>query len=143
MLEFPVFFPDGTEFPYHSCAGTPSLSASRGPAAPLMIQCSISGRGGPAHPRVTHVNGSGRLQTVSAGANPRYHQLIAAFRDLTGVPMVLNTSFNETEPVVCTPQEALDCFLRTNMDVLVLGNVMFSRQEVRRAEFAARMATHS
>ena len=55
--------------------------------------------------------------------------LIAAFRDLTGVPMVLNTSFNENEPVVCTPQEALDCFLRTKMDVLVLGDVMLSRQE--------------
>ncbi len=65
----------------------------------------------------------------SATTNPRYHALIEAFRDLTGVPMVLNTSFNENEPVVCTPQEALDCFLRTNMDVLVLGDVMLSRQE--------------
>ncbi len=80
-------------------------------------------------PAVTHVDGSGRLQTVSATTNPRYHALIAVFRDLTGVPMVLNTSFNENEPVVCTPQEALDCFLRTNMDVLVLGDVMLSRQE--------------
>jgi carbamoyltransferase len=78
-------------------------------------------------PAVTHVDGSGRLQTVSAQANPRYHALIAAFRDLTGVPMVLNTSFNENEPVVCQPREALDCFLRTRMDVLVLGDVFVER----------------
>lgn len=78
-------------------------------------------------PAVTHVDGSGRLQTVKQWTNPRYHALISAFRDLTGVPMVLNTSFNENEPVVCKPEEALDCFLRTNMDVLVLGDVMIVR----------------
>ena len=54
---------------------------------------------------------------------------IVSFRDLTGVPMVLNTSFNENEPVVCLPKEALDCFLRTKMDVLVLGNVLITRRE--------------
>jgi carbamoyltransferase len=79
-------------------------------------------------PAVTHVDGSGRLQTVRAEANPRYHALISAFRDLTGVPMVLNTSFNENEPVVCQPREALDCFLRTRMDVLVLGDVFVERR---------------
>src|SRR5262245_1926525 len=78
-------------------------------------------------PAVVHVDGSGRLQTVSRRANPRYHRLIAAFRDLTGVPIVLNTSFNENEPVVCEPKEALDCFLRTNMDLLVMGDVMIRR----------------
>jgi carbamoyltransferase len=78
-------------------------------------------------PAVTHVDGSGRLQTVSAADNSRYHRLISAFRDATGVPMVLNTSFNENEPVVCTPQEALDCFLRTRMDLLVLGNCTVRR----------------
>jgi carbamoyltransferase len=78
-------------------------------------------------PAVTHVDGSGRLQTVSHGTNPRYYRLIGAFRDLTGVPMVLNTSFNENEPVVCEPHQALDCFLRTRMDVLVLGNTMIVR----------------
>jgi carbamoyltransferase len=78
-------------------------------------------------PAVTHVDGSGRLQTVYRHTNPRYYRLIECFRDLTGVPMVLNTSFNENEPVVCRPQEALDCFLRTKMDVLILGNVMISR----------------
>ncbi|MFZ0844433.1 MAG: carbamoyltransferase C-terminal domain-containing protein [Pseudolabrys sp.] len=79
-------------------------------------------------PAVTHVDGSGRLQTVSARANPRYHRLIGTFRDMTGVPMLLNTSFNENEPVVCQPQEALDCFMRTQMDILVLNNVMIVRQ---------------
>lgn len=78
-------------------------------------------------PAVTHVDGSGRLQTVYRGTNPRYWQLIEAFRAATGVPMVLNTSFNENEPVVCRSEEALDCFLRTQMDVLVLGNHLVSR----------------
>jgi carbamoyltransferase len=81
----------------------------------------------PRIPAVTHVDGSGRLQTVSRATNPRYHKLIEAFREQTGVPMVLNTSFNENEPVVCKPEEALDCFLRTKMDVLVLGDWMVRR----------------
>lgn len=76
---------------------------------------------------VTHADGSGRLQTVSRKTNPRYAALISAFHALTGVPMVLNTSFNENEPVVCKPVEALDCFLRTKMDVLVLGDTMIER----------------
>ncbi len=78
-------------------------------------------------PAVTHVDGSGRLQTVTSVANPRYAALIAAFRELTGVPIVLNTSFNENEPVVCKPEEAIDCFLRTRMDVLVLGDTFIAR----------------
>jgi carbamoyltransferase len=78
-------------------------------------------------PAVTHVDGSGRLQTVSPEHNPRYHRLIEAFYALTQVPMVLNTSFNENEPVVCKPEEALDCFLRTRMDVLVLGDYLIRR----------------
>ena len=78
-------------------------------------------------PAVTHVDGSGRLQTVKRTANPRYYGLISAFHALTGVPMVLNTSFNENEPIVCRAEEALDCFLRTSMDVLVLGDVMLTR----------------
>jgi carbamoyltransferase len=79
-------------------------------------------------PAVVHVDGSGRLQTVSAKANRRYHRLIEAFHALTGVPMVLNTSFNENEPVVCRPEEALDCFLRTQMDMLVIGNTVVTRR---------------
>jgi carbamoyltransferase len=78
-------------------------------------------------PAVVHVDGSGRLQTVSESTNPRFYSLIRSFSNLTGVPLVLNTSFNENEPIVCRPQEALDCFLRTNMDVLVLGDVMLFR----------------
>ena len=81
----------------------------------------------PQIPATTHVDGSGRLQTVHKETNPRYHRLISAYRDITGVPIVLNTSFNENEPVVCKPQEALDCFLRTKMDVLVLNDWMIHR----------------
>ncbi len=78
-------------------------------------------------PAVTHVDGSGRLQTVYQYTNPRYYKLIDAFRQMTGVPIVLNTSFNENEPIVCSPQEALDCFLRTKMDILVLEDVFIKR----------------
>ena len=78
-------------------------------------------------PAVTHIDGSGRLQTVEEKTNPRYHALINDFKKLTGVPMVLNTSFNENEPVVCKPEEALETFLRTKMDLLVLGNYMIKR----------------
>ncbi|HYI06954.1 MAG TPA: carbamoyltransferase C-terminal domain-containing protein, partial [Reyranella sp.] len=78
-------------------------------------------------PAVTHVDGTGRLQTVTWASNPRYARLIQSFRDITGVPMVLNTSFNENEPVVCRPEEAIDCFLRTKMDVLVLGDTLIRR----------------
>ena len=80
-------------------------------------------------PAVTHVNGSGRLQSVTESQNARYYHLIEAFRDQTGVPLVLNTSFNENEPVVNTPAEALDCFLRTKMDLLVMGDLMVQRVE--------------
>lgn len=78
-------------------------------------------------PAPTHVDGTGRLQTVTKEANPRYHALISAFRDLTGVPVVLNTSFNDNEPIVCGPEEAIDCFLRTKMDALVLGDFLVTR----------------
>ena len=78
-------------------------------------------------PAPTHVDGTGRLQTVTREANPRYHALISAFRDLTGVPVVLNTSFNDNEPIVCRPEEAIDCFQRTQMDALVLGDFFITR----------------
>lgn len=78
-------------------------------------------------PAVTHVDGTGRLQTVSRDANPRYWRLIRAFQNLTGVPVVLNTSFNENEPIVCSPEDAIECFLRTRMDALVLGNHLIRR----------------
>lgn len=78
-------------------------------------------------PAVTHVDGSGRLQSVSKRTNPRYHALISKFYEKTGVPIVLNTSLNENEPVVRLPKEAISCFLRTDMDVLVLGNCFIDR----------------
>ena len=81
-------------------------------------------------PAVTHVDGTGRLQTVDWASNPRYYAVIELFFQLTGVPMVLKTSFNENEPVVCRPAEALDCFLRTKMDVLVLSNYLLRRHAV-------------
>jgi len=78
-------------------------------------------------PAVTHIDGTGRVQSVSREENPLFWQLINEFKKITGVPMFLNTSFNENEPIVCTPQEALDCFLRTKMDVLVLGNYLIKK----------------
>jgi len=78
-------------------------------------------------PAVTHVDGTGRLQTVEREVNPLYWQLIKEFENLTGVPVVLNTSFNENEPIVCRPEEAIECFLRTKMDVLVIGNYLISK----------------
>lgn len=79
-------------------------------------------------PAVTHVDGTGRLQTVDKEISPMYYELIDTFRKKTGVPILLNTSFNENEPIVNTPAEALDCFLRTQMDMLVLENCVIERQ---------------
>jgi carbamoyltransferase len=73
-------------------------------------------------PAITHVDGTARIQSIERSTNPRYYELIDAFRRITGVAVLLNTSFNENEPIVDTPQQAVDCFLRTDMDVLVLGN---------------------
>ncbi len=78
-------------------------------------------------PAVTHVDGTGRLQTVSKEENPLYWKLIKEFERITGIPVLLNTSFNENEPIVCMPKEALDCFLRTKMAVLVIGNIIIRR----------------
>jgi carbamoyltransferase len=78
-------------------------------------------------PAVTHVDGSGRLQTVDAAISPRYYTLIDTFRKRTGVPILLNTSFNENEPIVNTPEEALACYTRTNMDMLVMENIVVER----------------
>ena len=78
-------------------------------------------------PAVTHVDGTGRLQTVDKNISPRYYALIEAFRKKTGVPILLNTSFNENEPIVNLPVEALNCYLRTNMDILVMENILISR----------------
>ncbi len=80
-------------------------------------------------PAVTHVDGTGRLQTVERHQNPVFYRLIESFNALTGVPMLLNTSFNQSEPIVCTVAEAIDCFVRTRMDMLVVGHHVISRRE--------------
>jgi carbamoyltransferase len=76
----------------------------------------------------THLDGTGRLQTVDREANPRYWRLLREFGNLTGVPAVVNTSFNDNEPIVCRPEEAIECFLRTRMDTLVLGDFLIRRK---------------
>ncbi|NBV32060.1 MAG: hypothetical protein EBR93_05950, partial [Bacteroidetes bacterium] len=81
-------------------------------------------------PAITHIDFSARLQTVHAETNPRYHQLIKAFEKQTGVPVLVNTSFNvRGEPIVCTPEDAYLCFMRTEMDKLVIGNHYFIKIE--------------
>ncbi|MEO1159806.1 MAG: carbamoyltransferase C-terminal domain-containing protein, partial [Pseudomonadota bacterium] len=81
-------------------------------------------------PAITHVDYSARLQTVHAQTNPRYHALISAFRDLTGCPMLVNTSFNvRGEPIVCTPQDAFHCFMGTDIEWLVIGNVLLRKED--------------
>jgi carbamoyltransferase len=79
-------------------------------------------------PAPTHVDGTARLQTVSRTANPLYWKLLRAFGEQTGVPVLLNTSFNDNEPIVCRPEEALDCFRRTQMDTLVMGNFVLEKK---------------
>jgi carbamoyltransferase len=81
-------------------------------------------------PAITHIDFSARIQTVHAETNPRYHSLISAFKRLTGCPVLVNTSFNvRGEPIVCTAEDAYKCFMRTEMDYLVIGDYLFSKQE--------------
>jgi len=80
-------------------------------------------------PAVTHVDGTGRLQTVSRESNPLYHRLIHSFGEKTGTPILLNTSFNENEPIVNSPQQAVDCFTRTKMDTLVVGKAFLRKPD--------------
>ena len=91
-------------------------------------------------PAPTHVDGTARLQTVSRSANPLYWKLLRRMGDLTGVPVVLNTSFNDNEPIVCRPEEALECFRRTQMDVLVLGNSILEKKSAAVAASGERFA---
>jgi carbamoyltransferase len=81
----------------------------------------------PKIPAIKHVDQTGRVQSVSKTTNPKFWNLIEAFRRRTGIPLLLNTSFNENEPIVCSPQDALHCFATTQMDALVLGNLLLSR----------------
>ncbi len=86
---------------------------------------------------VNHVDDTGRLQTVTREENPQYYDLISAFLRKTGIPVILNTSFNENEPIVCTPEEAVDCFQRTRMDVLAIGPFLVLKTEQSREVSAA------
>ena len=79
-------------------------------------------------PAVTHIDGTGRLQTVNQNDNRLFYNLIKNFYKITKVPILVNTSFNENEPMVCSPQEAIDCFLRTQMDILVIGRYVIKRK---------------
>jgi carbamoyltransferase len=81
-------------------------------------------------PAVTHVDYSARLQTVDAGTNPRFHALIERFGQVTGCPILVNTSFNvRSEPIVCTPEDAFRCFMGTEIDLLVVGNCALRKQD--------------
>jgi carbamoyltransferase len=97
------------------------------PSPFMILACPVRPEKRAVIPAPTHVDGTGRLQTVSRQTNPRYWGLIKEFDRLTSVPVVLNTSFNENEPIVCTPEEAVDCFLRTQMDVLAIGDFLVER----------------
>jgi carbamoyltransferase len=98
--------------------------------SPFMVQAyRIKPRQRERIPAVTHQDGTGRLQTVEKDVNPLYWKLLKRFGDLTGVPVLINTSFNENEPIVNTPAQALDCFLRTNMDVLAIGPFLLHKTE--------------
>jgi len=81
-------------------------------------------------PAITHVDHSARLQTVKREDNPLYYDMIKAFYDLTGCPLIINTSFNvRGEPIVCTPEDAYRCFMRTEMDHLIMGNFLLNKKE--------------
>jgi carbamoyltransferase len=98
------------------------------PRSPFMMHVvKIRPEGRDRIPAVTHVDGTGRLQTVARDQNPLYHDLIERFSRFTGVPVILNTSFNENEPIVDTPEQAVDCFRRNELDALVLGSLVLSK----------------
>ncbi len=79
-------------------------------------------------PAVTHIDGTGRVQIVNKNLNNRFYNLIFEFYKKTNVPILLNTSFNENEPIIRTPQEAIDCFIRTKMDLLIIENFVIERE---------------
>jgi len=80
---------------------------------------------------VTHVDGSARIQSVNRDTNPMYYDVIKAFEKRTGCPVIINTSFNvRGEPIVCTPQDAFLCFMRTNMDILVMGPYLLEKSNM-------------
>jgi carbamoyltransferase len=98
-----------------------------GPSPFMLFTASVRASAKGIIPAVVHVDGSARVQTVDRHSNPRFRRLIQAFDRLTGVPVLLNTSFNVHEPIVCTPDEAVNCFLRTEVEWLVMGNYLASQ----------------
>lgn len=113
-------------------------------ADPFMIQVyNIRHEKRPTIPAVTHADGTGRLQTVSKTSNMLFWKLIKAFHLISGVPVLLNTSFNENEPIVLKPQEAISCFLRTQMDVLVLGNYVLEKRPAKETALISPAARRS
>lgn len=98
-----------------------------GPSPFMQFTCRVRPAAKGVLPAVTHVDGTARIQTVDRQSNPRFRMLLEAFGRITGVPVLLNTSFNVQEPIVCTPDEAVQCFLRTQVDWLVLGNLLVGR----------------
>ena len=104
-------------------------------ASPYMLLVGQVREGKRVIPSVTHVDGSARIQTVSRATNPIFYDLIAEFYRLTGVPVIINTSFNvRGEPIVCTPQDAFRCFMRTNMDYLVMDHFILDKREMKPLE---------
>ncbi len=122
---FRPFAPSVTEEDYKDYFEIPGDQLS-----PYMILTGkVKNEAAPKIPAVTHVDQTARIQTVNEKQNPKYHKLIKAFQAKTGVPVLLNTSFNENEPIVCSPQDAIDCFLRTEIDVLALGPYLVMRKK--------------
>ena len=79
-------------------------------------------------PGVVHIDGTARVQSLTYEQNPKFYKLIKCFNNMYGIPILLNTSFNENEPIVNTPKEAISCFLRTKMDIIVLDNYIVERK---------------
>jgi carbamoyltransferase len=111
------------------------------PSPFMTFACNVRPQMGERIPAAIHVDNTARVQTVARATNPRYHLLIEAFREITGVPVLLNTSFNKQEPIVTTPEQAISCFLRTDMNVLVMGD-FYCRDRPKAAVQRARAAFH-
>ncbi len=99
----------------------------KGPSPHMMLAADVKEEKKGVIPAVVHADGTARVQTVTKSQNPLFWELLVELDKLTGVPVVLNTSFNENEPIVCSPEQAIDCFRRSGMDLLVLGNCIVER----------------